>query len=153
MVYQWKLPGLFPVDAQIAGAELERISAARGLSPEAVVEENTPEDAPLHSCFEWDDKRAAGLYRVSQAGEIIRAVVIVKEPEDGGAQATVRAFVNVTPKHYEPLNAVMQEPDKREALLQTAFREFTAFRLKYQTLQELAPLFATFDQVKENADV
>ena len=39
MVYQWKIPTLYSVDAQTAGEELERIYNERGeLSPKDVVE-------------------------------------------------------------------------------------------------------------------
>ena len=47
-----------------AARELERIKKAGPLTPPRIVEAATPEDAPLHPPFEWDDGAAAGLYRL-----------------------------------------------------------------------------------------
>lgn len=94
MVYQWKIPGLIPVEAQDAGEELDRIYRKNGqLSPQSVVEESRPITAPLHPCFEWDDTVAAEKYRQGQAQEIIRQIVVATE--GGETQpASVRAFIN-----------------------------------------------------------
>lgn len=56
-------------------AELHRIRDENDgvLTPEAVVEDSTPEDAPLHNHFEWDDKKAAHKHRIEQARQIIRS--------------------------------------------------------------------------------
>ena len=131
MVYQWKIP-VAPVSAQTAGEELERLYRKHGkLDPADVVEESRDAFAPLHGCFEWNDAIAAEKYRVHQAGDIIRALVI---SEDKGEEPRdTRAFVHVR-SDYHPISVVIDDA----AML--AEKEMTAFQRKYETLQELSPV-------------
>lgn len=143
MTYQWKVPGIMPVDAQTAGNELQRIYERDGvIDPETVVQESQTPSAPLHSCFEWDDEKAAHKYRVSQAQGIIRAIVAVDEEKK---QPETRAFVSVQ-REYHPISVVIKTPEKREILLKSALDELRWFEKKYKSLQELS---SVFDAIKE----
>ena len=143
MTYQWKVPGIVPVDAQTAGNELQRIYERYGvIEPETVVAESRTPSAPLHSCFEWDDEKAAHKYRITQAQNIIRAIVVVDEAK----QPETRAFVNVQ-REYHPVSVVVRNPEKREILLQNALNELRWFERKYNTLQELSNVFAAIKEV------
>lgn len=143
MTYQWKVPGIMPVDAQTAGNELQRIYERDGvIEPETVVAESQTPSAPLHSCFEWDDEKAAHKYRITQAQNIIRAIVVVDEAK----QPETRAFVNVQ-REYHPVSVVVRNPEKREILLQNALNELRCFERKYNTLQELSNVFAAIEEV------
>ena len=143
MTYQWKVPGIIPVDAQTAGNELQRIYERDGvIEPETVVAESRTPSAPLHSCFEWDDEKAANKYRITQAQNIIRAIVVVDEAK----QPETRAFVNVQ-REYHPVSVVVRNPEKREILLQNALNELRWFERKYNTLQELSNVFAAIEEV------
>lgn len=143
MTYQWKVPGIMPVDAQTAGNELQRIYERDGvIEPETVVAESQAPSAPLHSCFEWDDEKAAHKYRITQAQNIIRAIVVVDEAK----QPETRAFVNVQ-REYHPVSVVVRNPEKREILLQNALNELRWFERKYNTLHELSNVFAAIEEV------
>ena len=143
MTYQWKVPGIMPVDAQTAGNELQRIYERDGvIDPETVVSESQTPSAPLHSCFEWDDAKAAHKYRITQAQNIIRSIVVVDEAK----QPETRAFVNVQ-REYHPVSVVVRNPEKREILLQNALNELRWFERKYNTLQELSNVFAAIKEV------
>lgn len=143
MVYQWKLPGVMPVDAQVAGNELERVYQKYGnIEPTTVVDESRPASAPLHSCFEWDDAVAAERYRESQACQIIRSIVTVCE--DAQTPVTTRAFVNVS-DGYTPISVVVNTPNQLEVLLSAAFKELAAFKRKYSTLNQLRPVLDAID--------
>ena len=143
MTYQWKVPGIMPVDAQTAGNELQRIYERDGvIEPETVVAESQTPSAPLHSCFEWDDEKAAHKYRITQAQNIIRAIVVVDEAK----QPETRAFVNVQ-REYHPVSVVVRNPEKREILLQNALNELRWFERKYNTLQELSAVFSAIKEV------
>ena len=143
MTYHWKVPGIMPVDAQTAGNELQLIYERDGvIEPETVVAESKPPSAPLHSCFEWDDEKAAHKYRIAQAQSIIRAIVVVDEAK----QPETRAFVNVQ-REYHPVSVVVRNPEKREILLQNALNELRWFERKYNTLQELSNVFAAIKEV------
>lgn len=143
MTYQWKVPGIMLVDAQTAGNELQRIYERDGvIEPETVVEESENPSAPLHSCFEWDDEKAAHKYRIAQAQNIIRAIVVVDEAK----QPETRAFVNVQ-REYHPVSVVVRNPEKREILLQNALNELRWFERKYNTLHELSAVFSAIEEV------
>lgn len=143
MTYQWKVPGIMPVDAQTAGNELQRIYERDGvIEPETVVKESKAPSAPLHSCFEWNDAKAAHKYRITQAQGIIRAIVVVDETKQ---QPETRAFVNVH-QDYQPISVVVRNPEKRSALLENALNELHWFEKKYNSLQELS---GVFDAIRE----
>ena len=144
MTYQWKLPGIMPVDAQTAGNELQRIYERDGaIDPEIVVLESESSSAPLHSCFEWDNEKAAHKYRITQAQGIIRAIVSVNETEK--SQET-RAFVSVE-REYHPFSVVIRNPEKRDILLQNALNELHCFEKKYNSLRELSGVFSAIKEV------
>lgn len=144
MTYQWKVPGIMPVDAQTAGNELQRIYERDGvIEPETVVEESKIPSAPLHSCFEWDDEKAAHEYRITQARGIIRAIVSVDETEQS---PETRAFVSVE-REYHPVSVVIRNPEKRDILLQNALNELHWFEKKYNSLCELSGVFSAIKEV------
>lgn len=144
MTYQWKVPGIMPVDAQTAGNELQRIYKRDGvIEPETVVLESESPSAPLHSCFEWDNEKAAHKYRITQAQGIIRAIVLVNETEKS---PETRAFVSVERK-YHPVSVVIRNPEKRDILLQNALNELHWFEKKYNSLCELSGVFSAIKEV------
>ena len=146
MVYQWKIPGIIPTDAQTAGNELDRIYQERGeLNPAYIVDESRPEYAPLHPCFEWDDERAAEEFRKAQARCIVRNITVVCDTKE--EPQNVRAFVRVQ-STYQPINIVLDDVDKTQELLQSALRELKAFRDKYKTISALAPVLSAIEQVE-----
>ncbi len=167
MVYKWKV-GKFPVTAQTAGEELERIEQDEGyIIPEAVVERSRPEDAPLHNCFEWDDSAAAEEYRKVQAREIIRYIEVVREEdEEEDVERHVRAFWSTygfdeeeteegatASKHYayRSINRVLDAKEHREYVLGKALRELLAFERKYRYLNEFAGVMGEIDKVKQQS--
>lgn len=146
MVYQWKIPRLYSVDAQVAGEELERIYDERGeLSPKNVVDASRNEEAPLHGCFEWDNEVAAEKWREDQASHIIAAITIIGANEEK-QEREVRAFIHAQGS-YHPISVVIADRDKTEEMLQTALGELKAFRRKYETLQQLTPVFKEIDKL------
>ena len=147
MIYQWKIPGLIPVDAQVAGEELDRIYTDRGrLDVEDVVDESRPESAPLHNCFEWDDAVAAEEYRKTQAGAILRQITVVVEKEAQREPMVTRAFVNVQ-STYRPIQVVVRNEDMRVEMMRDAMRDMDAFKRKYETLELLGPVMTAIDNV------
>ena len=145
MIYQWKIPGVIPVDAQIAGQELERIYQKSGaLTAKEIVNESRPESAPLHGCFEWNDHVAAEKYREGQAQKIVRLIVSVDESRPEAKE--VRAFVHVE-NAYNPISVVVNSEEQMMELLQSALSELMAFKKKYKALASLRPVFDAIDSL------
>lgn len=151
MVFEWKLPGLYPVPAQDAGQELDRIYRERGqLDPADIVDESRPDDAVLHPCFEWRDTVAAELYREQQARGIVRCIVTTAESKQG-EPVQVRAIVKAAGT-YRPLKVVLESPDMEQEMLKNALRDMMAFQEKYSALESLAPVFAAMESIKPMLD-
>ena len=88
--YSWRDGARIKLDAETAGAELDRIAQERGgLTPATVVEEARPKDAPLHNAFEWRDKKAGEKYREWQARHMIRSIRVRFDEDQFGAQDVV----------------------------------------------------------------
>lgn len=121
---------------QVIGEELERIRVKDGgeLRTAAVVDAARPEAAPLHPAFEWDDEAAAEEWRLHQARNLVRSVVIINRNE-AGEEERAPAFVNIRvaapdpqegeeaagPRNYYQATAeALKRPDEWQAAINAA---------------------------------
>jgi hypothetical protein len=133
--------------------ELTRLAAEHGgeLQPKAVVDAARSEDSPLHKSFDWDDSEAAEKWRLTQARNLIRAVVTYETV--GNKTVETRVFVSLTPDRkengdgYRLTSSVMSDEAHRQQLLTDAMGEMQRFKDKYRRLAELAKVFAAMDEV------
>jgi hypothetical protein len=151
--YEWKPGSRLGLSAQTAGEELERIAALSGgiVTPRSVVEESRPPTAPLHPVFEWEDRRAATLFRESQARAVIRSVRVLPGPEEEERPAAI-AYVHVQTQGQEGYCStarVMAEPELREQALAEALALLEGVRRRFEALGELREVFAALDAVRE----
>lgn len=131
--------------------ELERIRQENGglLQPQVVVNEAQNPESPLHSYFDWDDSEAACKWRLEQARRLIRVAVTIIHPDQ---TEPIRTYVSLlddrmTRAGYRSTVEVLNDKERRDAMLQQALRELAAFRKKYAVLSELAEVFAAADAV------
>ena len=147
----WK-SGFAPkgVTAETAHEVIQNLQAQGKKTAKDLVEASRPEDAPLHSLFEWDDAVAAEKYREEQARVIIRHIAY-EEEQEGKNPVQVRAFFQIdnASSDYEPTVKIMTDDEKYRQLLATATRELKWFRDKYRTLKELNGVFAAIDQLTQ----
>lgn len=142
------------LDAQTVGEELDRIRQEEGkLQARSVLDRAKDPNHVLHPAFEWDDTEAAEAYRLQQAGQLIRSVVVTYDDDEVDSEPiTVRAFVNIRDDygtHYDRIDVVLNDDDKREQLLQQALRDARIYIKKYQDLRELS---SEFDAVMDAMD-
>lgn len=146
MVYKWTSGARIRADAQTAGEVCQKLEEQGRLTPNELVRVSAPEDAPLHNSFEWNDERAASLYRETQARYIIRSLVVTRENKE-----PTRAFVSLTrtseSHEYHSIDAVLKSKDDTESLLQQAHRDMLAFVRKYKNLQELATVIEAIERL------
>lgn len=65
-------------DAKVIGPELERLAGPGDeLVPGAIVHAASDPISPLHRYFEWDDTKAARRFRLAQANDMKRSILIV----------------------------------------------------------------------------
>lgn len=69
------------VDTVIAKGELERLRASHGghLEPEDVLNAARAHNSLLHTHFEWNDSIAAEKYRLQQARQLLKLIVLPPE--------------------------------------------------------------------------
>lgn len=137
--------------------ELETIRATHGgiLRAEDVVSFAEDENTALHRCFQWDDSKAARLYRLNQARGIIRVAVNVLETSKGPVET--RAFVSLTPDRkegggYRAMADILSNQDLERRMIADALKELEVFRKKYQELSALKDLFIAIDALTEMSE-
>jgi len=147
MNYEFSIPK-FPAKANDVGKYFETLHKEYGvISPEIIVEKARDKDNILHDYFEWDDTKAAQKYRLEQAKEIIRCLVI---QNDGGEK--IRAVVSVSisyneKRSYQPLKLVLNNDYSKTMLLEQARRDAQIFIAKYRTLTELSGVIFEMEKV------
>ena len=155
---QWAEGYRIGVDAAAAHAEFQRLKRTHGnLTNEAIVEAARDESSPLHNAFEWNDSIAGQRYRLTQAGEMKRALVFVHRREDEKREHVVRAWVPVhrlddgdkerKVNTWVPFDEAMADPALRKEVLDRALAEAQAWRARYQDLVELSNVFSALDAV------
>jgi hypothetical protein len=149
MVYKFKEGSRINGDPQVFGDHIESLRIKRGgtLTAEDVLSDAKRARSPLHDHFEWNDSAAAEQYRLVQAREILRAIVVVYEEAECNP---VRAFVTVNADagtQFTSIEHAMSESDLRMQVLQRAKRELDDWRRRYSDLVEFSKLFTVIDKI------
>lgn len=144
----------FNVSARIVGAEMEKIEKRDGqVTSRSLLEAGRPEGSALHKLFEWDDTKAAELYRLKQATDVITHihVVVDERPEE-----PFRAFVNIKQSdgqtetgQYINIRSAMENEETRRVVLGAALAEMKRFSQKYGQYKELAGVFDAIDRAEK----
>jgi len=140
--------------------ELKALASDHGgqLTPELVVDHAKKKASALHGMFTWDNTEAAMLWRLTEAGALIRRykVRFVNRDEE---EVKVPWFVNVPVKQnegdseqfqrlrvYKEIPRVLESKEDTAYMLMTAKRELATFRRKYSILEDLAELMTQIDK-------
>jgi hypothetical protein len=137
MIYKWKV-NKYTIDAEDAAKEFELIREENiELTPQHIVDKARDKKSNLHNEFEWDNEIAGEKYRVGQASEMLRTLIVVNEEKENSAP--MRAYINVsTMTHqYFPMKIVIETPDLYKQMLEDAKKEMQSFIRKYEMLDEL----------------
>lgn len=129
-----------PVKAEAAYTELERIRAAHDdkLNPRDIVEESRPNDAVLHSFFEWDDAVAAEEHRVLQARRLSRSVYIVTPATKTRPSQESPVYFHVEPNNYQPASVLIRQADMFTLALQALTTKLAGAERAVAELKQLA---------------
>ena len=156
--YSWKSGVQFPVKAQVAADTIKKLQAAIGrddITAKELLDASRDENAPLHSCFEWDDSIAAEHFRVYQARKLIGSIEIVIQRDESETIST-RAFVNVKPQtptqqgQFVGITFAMENPDYRQQVLKNALNELESFQRKYSVYSELTTVFKAINDFADS---
>lgn len=125
-------------DPQLVADEIGALDIA---TPETIVDKARDKTTELHKCFEWRDDVAAEKFRIIQARDIVRHLVILEEtpPEE---RPEIRLFFKPQGSlGYQKTELILTRKDSYAALLETAMAELRAFKRKYSFLSELQEIF------------
>jgi hypothetical protein len=148
--YDWRCPGLYKVPASVAAKIVSSCKDKDGyIQPSAVVEVSKPEEADLHTCFEWENEKAADSWREQQARVLIKNIVIYEVREDIEKETT--AFIHVISepdkmRGYKETIVVVQNSNDRDYVLKRALQELESFKIKYAKLVEFSELINRIDE-------
>lgn len=148
-----KCASIFKNPAEIAGPICQALkNSPQGLNPKTLLDASRAENAPLHNEFEWNDTNAAEKYRIEQARNIIRHLIIIRTDVDEPIRD--RAFVYVGEKKtgYKPIPEAISNEVWRANLLKAAYKDMTYFTAKYHRLEELANVIDAMQQILSEKD-
>lgn len=157
------------VPAQAVGEHLDRLRERYpdGFTRLDVLQSAREPESPIHSLFTWDDRSAANRWRLEQAKNLTRAIMVVKTEDDDQPPVRVRAFVTVedddsdeedSPQRragqprqarYIGVDEALADPVKRRILLDKALVEIRGWRKRYEQLTELASIFEAVESVQQ----
>jgi len=125
---------------------------AGNIDPLEVVDKARESDSALHGYFEWDDTKAAFVYRLEQADHIIRRL---RYRVDNDKATVVRAFVSVIEdnkrRYVDTLRAVA-DFDLRDQVRKSILADLKALRHKISAFEEFANVAAAIDTVLNDGD-
>lgn len=127
------------------------------ISKPIIVEEAQIKGSYLNNLFKdkglFDAKKTMEYAQMTFAGMILRSYQVWVTVEDGEPIKT-RGFVSLSTDRkkgtgiYRPIVNIMKNDKHREIMLNDAIKELNAFKHKYATLTELAPIFEAIDSIK-----
>ncbi|MGV0982810.1 MAG: hypothetical protein ACOYB0_10665 [Polynucleobacter sp.] len=154
MVYEWKSGSRIKANAQKVGEELEKIECRDARSIVAAARKSKGE---LHSCFEWDDTKAAEEHRREQARLVLRMIVTPIDVKKGSEVVTtmVRAYESVRfasipddgeeeepdkAMTYVPTREALSDPDLRQQIINRLDTTIAEAEATAETYSYLAPV-------------
>lgn len=155
MEYAWKkgFPWASKADpAEVAERIISLSSGGKHPTPYDVLEDGRNIAAPHHNIFEWEDSIAAEQYRLRQAGDILRSVVIVRT-DTTEPKKPIRAFVHVLPPNesdvaYVNIIDAMNDPGMRQQVLEKALKELETWKETYEGYVEFKPVIQAIRSVE-----
>jgi hypothetical protein len=134
-----------PIKAEVVGQRIENLKRRGGgrVTPAEVVEDARPEDAPLHTCFTWDDSEAARLHREEEARYLIRSyeIRIVSDDPNEPHVSHIGNVCVMTDDHeraYVSPVVAMNNEELREQIVMEAERMLRGVVNRYKHIPHLA---------------
>lgn len=160
--HEWANGSRVRADAEEAAAQLAQLAERDGavLLP-AVVEVSREARAPLHNDFEWHDPTAAHLYRLGQAGHVVRSLRRVTVDFDTEEiQPPERVYIPMTRAEpagdtpaasatYVPVRLVQSAEEQTSRLRETALARIERLAAELRALAACADIAGDLAEVIE----
>lgn len=146
-VYTWRPGTEWLYGDKDAGRVAEEImSISDNPTNKEIVDKARDESTELHSMFEWNDDIAAEKYRETQAHRIVCSLSIVKVglnekgSDENAKPIRLLHHVDSVPG-YVTIQRIMGDDVMHKQLLEQAYADLRAFKVKYSMLKELNDIF------------
>ena len=140
-IIKWSLKGIYKADPTKCYEEIQGIGEE--VTPRQVLDRARNKRTELHKCFDWDDSVAAEKYRLEQARDVLRKLIVVKREVDNDEREPIQFRVmmkneNTQNSTYKQTIFMVKDENEYQKLLEQARRELHVFKQKYSCLSELA---------------
>lgn len=147
--YKGKLGFINNNQAKEIGEYLEEKIPEKMVTPEILLEIARPKNNLLHKYFEWNNENAAEGFRLIQARRILRCIYIEIKP-GVEIRAYHHCFIEESlDNQYVSLDMAMESPQLWKQVVSKALREAEAWRERYKTYKELAPIISAINEVNK----
>lgn len=144
-MYQSKSSSFTDKDANTIGIFLEQNFPKGQFTPKQVVDAARPKNSPIHKYFEWNNSRAAELYRISQARKMVTCVVaVIDSIPEAPFYVNVKIQKNRTYIRTDQANKI---PDIWSQVLKTALEELLAWKRRYEKFKQLSPVIRAINKI------
>lgn len=141
------------VPAQAAGERLDELREQNNdhVTPKIIVNDARPDEAVLHPHFEWDDPKAAELYREDQARHLLQNVFPIVVNAAGEEEAVRPGWIHVDDPHDGPIYVTSEratkEPAYKEQMEADCLAGLESWRNRYANITRFATLFREVDRI------
>ena len=147
-IIKWSLNGIYKADPTKCYEEIQGIGDE--VTPRQVLDRARNKRTELHKCFDWDDSVAAEKYRLEQARDVLRKLIVVKREVDNDEREPIQFRVmmkneNTQNSTYKQTIFMVKDEDEYQKLLEQARLELHVFKQKYSCLSELANILALIE--------
>lgn len=123
--------------------EAQKLFDANGeVKPSELLDSARPKDSPAHNAFEWNNTKAGQEFRLIQARNWLRVVVIRTESEAPERLVHVPRVVSSGEESkegsYKPATALIHNIDEFERALNAAMQRLNAARQSVEELRNVA---------------
>jgi hypothetical protein len=132
-------------DAEIIGKFLDKTFPKGNFTPEQIVDLAGDRKSPIHQYFEWDDTKAARLYRIQRARKLIQCLVVQIQGNSSPAFVNVKLAEEDRGKYFQT-ESCLETPEIWQLVLEKALSELTSWRARYANFKQLKPLYKVIDQ-------
>ena len=111
------------------------------VSPSDLINEVSDPNHPAHDAFTWDDEEAGAQFRLIQARNWLRKIVIVRRKSQGGEKLVhVPMKIGTTPVEgtYKPISAVINNVSEFDSAMKEALDDLRAAHRRVEQLRVAA---------------
>ena len=125
---------------EIINQEITKIYKNHGeVKASVVVDSARPKSAPLHSFFEWNDKKAAEEYRLNTARRMIKkAVITIDKKEDRLVHVPTVNRKETREGYYKPVNRIVENIDEFTLAIEEATMKLRSAKAAVDRLHDAA---------------